>query len=113
MSTDDNDLPHSVRTYQIGEATVTIEPCVGYLETRPVTGFIRSHLRGEAPTLVNMARALMGHAVAVLDEVQEVSPEEYIAIQAASALLFDKLGALNGQIAWPQPSEVVQRKPEG
>lgn len=110
----DPDLPHSRRVIDLGDGCiVTIEPCVGYVETRPVTGFIRTQLR-EAPTRVNMARALMGHALAVLDELDPLlSPAEFSAVHAASVPLVDRLIALTERVDWQGPGGVVVREPEG
>ena len=90
----DPDLPHTRRTIRISdECTVTIEPNVGYYETRPVTGFIRTQLR-EAPTRVNMIRALMLHAFAVLDEVESLTEAELLAVAEAYVPLTRKVCAL-------------------
>ena len=44
---------------------------------QPKPGFVRTSLQG-APTAVNMARALMLHAMAVLDEAESLSEAEFV-----------------------------------
>ena len=110
MSTD-RDLPHSVRVIQLGDATVRIEPTAGYVETDPVTGFVRTHLR-EAPTLANMARALMAHAQAVLDELEGLSEAEFVAVCDAYVPLSKRVAALPGRVTWATPGGLALREPE-
>ena len=43
-----------------------------------MTGFIRIQLR-EAPTRVKMVRSLMAHAMAVRDELEGLSEQEFVA----------------------------------
>ena len=101
----DHDLPHSVRVIKIDDyCTVTIEPSVGYVETQPVTGFIRTQLR-EPPTRVNMARALMLHALAVLDEAESLSEAEFVEVCAAYTPLAKKVCALPGRVDWHGPPD--------
>jgi hypothetical protein len=110
MSTDKH-LPHTRRVIKLDNGiTVEIEPNVGYYETRPVTGFIRTQLR-DAPTRVNMARALMAHAMAVLDEVEGLTEAEFVAVCDAYVPLVKKMVALPARVAWTGPGGMAVRKP--
>lgn len=85
-----------------------IEPAAGFLETAPETGFIRTTLR-QAPTHVNMARALMGHALAVVDELESLTEAEFVELCAAFVPLSKKMASVPARVAWNRPA---QHEPE-
>ena len=75
----------------------------------PPAGFVRTVCR-ETPTRVNMARALMAHAVALLDEIEGLSEVEFVAVCENYVLLSKKVVALPGRVAWV--SSGARQEPE-
>ena len=73
-------------------------------------GFIRTSLPG-APMAVNMARALMLHAMAVLDEMESLSEAEFVEVCAAFVPLLKKVHALPGRVDWHGPDEMALQEP--
>ena len=65
----------------------------------PPEGFVRTVCR-ETPTRVNMAQALMMHALALLDEIEGLSEVEFVAVCEAYVPLAKKVTALPCRVAW-------------